>query len=391
MNFSLDEKRRHLYIVGMTGTGKSTLLKSLMLRDNSFALIDPHGDLAEAIADTLPPERTIYLNPLDPTHAVGFNPLEHVPVLERSIVTASIVSSFKGIWADSWGPRLEYILGNAIRLLSDNNATLLHIPLVLTDKAYRTSCLRRATDPFNRYFWEKEFERYPDKFKLEAIAPIQNKIGQLVANPHLRAILGQPSTLKPDDIMNGGKILVANLSKRMGAEPSHLLGALITSAFFQASERRATVPESERKDFTLYVDEFQNFGTDAFAAIFSEARKWRLSLVVANQFIGQLPESLKFAVLGNAGTLASFRVGSEDASLLTRELGHSNPRILMDLPNHQYWIKRLKDGVPAEPALVKTERLSPKGGGLKKVIAATRARYSRPRKELEAQFARLYA
>jgi hypothetical protein len=275
-------------------------------------------------------------------------------------------------------------------LLDVPSATLLHLPLLLTDKRYRTKCIDKATDPFNAYFWREEFEKYSEKFRQEAIAPIQNKVGQFVGNPHLRAILGQPSTITPDDIMNKGKILVCNLSKRMGTEPSHLLGALLTSAFFQAAERRATIPESERRDFTLYCDEFQNFGTEAFGTILSEARKYRLSLVVANQFIGQLPESLKQAVLGNVGTLVSFRVGSEDADLLAAELD-VNRQTLIDLPNFELWMKRLADGVPTSAMHGRTSVSKVPGGRLDAVVAWTRARHSTLRAEQEERFKKLYA
>lgn len=391
MNLSREEKRRHIYIAGKTGTGKSTLLRSLMARDEGFALLDPHGDLAEAVADTLPPERTVYLDPLDPTHAVGFNPLARVPVPERALATAAVLGSLKAIWAESWGPRLEYILGNALRLLIDVDGTLLHLPLLLTDARFRQRVLDAATDPFNRYFWTQEYARYADRFRMEAIAPIQNKIGQLVANPSLRAILGQPSTFSPDTIMDQGGFFIANLSKRMGTEPSHLLGALLASAFFQAAERRATVPESERRDFTLYVDEFQNFGTEAFGAILSEARKWGLSLVVANQFTGQLAPSLKQAVFGNAGTLVAFRVGHEDAVHLAAEIGFRNPAALTDLPNFEAWVRRLRGGIPGEPEQLKTVPLAIEGGRLAAVIRHTRARHARPRDDQEQRFAKLYA
>lgn len=385
---------QHHYITGKTGTGKSTLLLSLMLEEQSgFALIDPHGDLARDIADNLPPERrdAIYLDPLLETHAIGFNPLEHVPLPQRPLAAAAIVSAFKAIWRESWGPRLEYILHNSVRLLLDvPNANLIHLPLLLSNERYLTGALPHSTDPFIRYFWTHEFAGYSDRLKAEAIAPVQNKVGQFAANPALRAILGQSSTLDLGRVLDGGQILIANLSKQMGAEPSHLLGALLTTAILQAAERRATVPESERRPFTLYVDEFQNFTTESFSSILSEARKWKLRLVLANQFLGQLPTSLQQAVLGNVGSLIVFRTGAEDARLLAAELGIENHRTLTDTSNFQAWTKRIRGGTPTEPDLITTEAPYLRGGRLAKVIRHTVSTHGRPKASIEQKIERLF-
>ena len=399
LSLSDSERRRHLYVAGKTGTGKSTLLFNLMRSDiaagRGFALIDPHGDLAQSIINEIPPERindAIYLDPLDETHAIGFNPLEQVPESQRSLAAASIVSALKHIWSASWGPRMEYILGNSVRLLLDvPGATLLHLPILLANERVRRKYLTYSTDPFISYFWHAEFSAYSERFRLEAIAPVQNKVGQFAANPNLRAIMGQRSTVDIDAVMNGEKFFVANLPKQMGNEPSHLLGALLITAFSQAAERRVTVPESERLDFTLYVDEFQNFATESFATILSEARKWRLNLVLANQFLGQLPDTLRQAVLGNIGTLMVFRVGSEDAELLSAELGLKASGPLTDTPNFEAWVKRVRNNFPGEPMLVKTFFPDTNGNQYcDRVINRTRSRHATPRKKVEQKIAKLF-
>ncbi len=325
------DRRRHVYIIGMTGTGKTGLLLNMMHADMQagagFLFLDPHGDASQHIASLAPAERRsdlIYLDPSDPTHTFAYNPLSGVPEAERATAAANIVSAFKNIWAQSWGPRLEYILGHSLRLLLDTkDQTLLGLPRLLVDETYRDWLVVRCNDPVVRSFWQTEYAAYDSRLRNEAIAPIQNKIGAFLANPFIRSILCQnSSTLKIPDVMNKGKVLIVNLSKgNLGTEPAHLLGALLITACAQAAEARRRMPEDERRDFTLYVDEFQNFATDSFASILSEARKWRLSLVAANQTISQLPDGLQHAVFGNAGTLIAFRVGALDAKRLAGELG----------------------------------------------------------------------
>lgn len=328
---SLPDRRRHLYLIGKTGTGKSSLLLSLMRHDlangRGFALLDPHGDLAEAVLDAAPPGRVndvLYLNPADLAHPVGLNPLFGLAPDARPLAAAQIVAAFKHLWADSWGPRLEYILLNAIRLLLEApDATLLGLPRLLIDEGYRRRLLATCRDPLVTAFWTREFAAYSERFVTEAVSPIQNKVGALLSPPVLRNIIGQKrSTVDLPAIMNSGRILIANLAKgRIGEAPSHLLGAFLATGFAQAAEGRAAIPEPERRDFALYVDEFQNFATDSFAAILSEARKWRLSLVLAHQFLGQLPDPLRLAVLGNVGSMIAFRIGAEDAHAIAPELG----------------------------------------------------------------------
>jgi len=400
LNLTANERRRHVYLVGKTGTGKTTLIESMVLSDletgRGFALLDPHGDLALKVADCIPPSRTnqaIYLDPLDPDYAVAFNPLESVPLSLRATATANIVSAFKNIWSDTWGARLEYLLLNSVRLLMDiKGATLLHIPVLLIHDQYRTKLLQRATDPHNAFFWREEFSEYTDRYRAEAMAPLQNKAGQFAATPALRAILGQPkSTLDIARIINEGRILIANLSKRMGEAPSHLLGALLTSAFAQAAESRHTISESERRDFTFYADEFQNFATDSFSTILSEARKWRLNLVIANQFLSQLPIPIQDAVLGNVGTLMAFRVGSRDARRLAEELGIENYLALTDTSNFSAWSRLVRYGTPGDALPINTAR--PKAahtGRFTPVRNFTRALFSRPRRHAEQTAARIF-
>ena len=279
------DRRRHVYVIGMTGTGKTGLLLNLMHADllagAGFCFLDPHGDASQHIASLAPAERradVIYLDPSDPTHTFAYNPLSGVPEAERATAAANIVSAFKNIWANRWGARLEYILGHALRLLLDTrDQTLLGLPRLLVDDDYRHWLVVRCQDPVVRAFWLTEYAAYDSRFRNEAIAPIQNKVGAFLANPFIRSILCQnSSTLKIPDVMNKGKVLIVNLSKgNLGTEPAHLLGALLITACSQAAEARRHMPEHERRDFTLYVDEFQNFATESFASILSEARKWR--------------------------------------------------------------------------------------------------------------------
>ena len=391
------DRRRHVYIIGMTGAGKTGLLLNMMHADMTagagFLFLDPHGDASQHIASLAPAERrsdVIYFDPSDPTHTFAYNPLSGVPEAERATAAANIVSAFKNIWAASWGPRLEYILGNALRLLLDaKDQTLLGLPRLLVDDDYRHWLVARCKDPVVRSFWLTEYAAYDVRFRNEAIAPIQNKIGVLLANPFIRSILCQnASTLKIPEAMNKGKVIIVNLSKgNLGQEPAHLLGALLITAAAQAAEARRRIPEHERRDFTLYADEFQNFATESFASILSEARKWRLSLVAANQQIAQLPEALQHAVFGNAGTLIAFRVGSLDAKRLAGELGMSNPAALTQTNNHHAWIKLMHHGAPLEPRLMRTFAPPPEGRRFAAVAAFTRASHMMPRGPVEEKIA----
>ena len=383
----LSERRNHIYITGKSGTGKSTLLFNLAHSDleagGGFLFIDPHGDTAKKLADSTPPSRrhdVIYFDPLDETHVVGFNPLMTVPPLHRGTLAARIVEVFRNIWADSWGPRLDYILTNAIRLLLENpGATLVDIPRLLTDDKFRKKLLTKCRDPFITEFWVKEYAGYGNKLRAEAIAPIQNKIGQFANNPILRDIVGGRSTIDIPKIMNEGRVLICNLSKRMGEEPSFLLGSLLVTAFAQAAEGRAELPEEQRKDFALYVDEFQNYATNSFATILSESRKYRLSVVTANQFLSQIPELIRYAIIGNVGTVVAFRIGAFDAPILSKELGISED-VLINLQNYEARIKRIDQGSPTEAVQLRTIFThSTVRGRLNAIINHARNRHGRPR------------
>lgn len=392
---SQPDRRRHVYIVGQTGTGKTGLLTNLMHADlrggGGFCFLDPHGDASKMIAATIPRQRrndVIYLDPSDPTHTFAYNPLSDIPPGKRATAAANIVSAFQNIWAQSWGPRLEYIFTNALRLLLDTkDQTLLGLPRLLVDEEYRDALIRSCDDPVIRAYWRTEYAAYDNRLRSEAIAPLQNKIGIILSNPFLRSILCQnTSTIDIRRTMDTGKVLIVNLSKgSLGTEPAHLLGALLIAAFSQAAEARQDTTEDARRDFTLYVDEFQHFATESFVSILSEARKWRLSLVAANQHVSQLPESLRHAVFGNAGTLIAFRVGSQDAALLADELGMANRTALAQTDNFKAWIRLMYHGVPKEARLMQT--LPPPQGGnqFARIVANTRARYMVPREIVEKQ------
>jgi len=390
ITLSQSDRRRHLHVIGKTGTGKSSLLFNLMLADlaadRGFALLDPHGDLAQAVLDAVPPERTNdvrYINPGDLEFPVGFNPLDRVVPDSRPLVAAHLVAAFKHLWLESWGPRLEYILLNSLRLLLDApGTTLLGLPRLLVDKNYRAHLLRRCGDPMVHAFWTQEFASYHDRFLVEAVAPLQNKVGVLVSPPLLRNIIGQQrSTINIARIMNEGQILIANLSKgQLGEGPSHLIGAFLATAFAQAAEARAKVPEEDRRDFHLYVDEFQNFATDSFASVLSESRKWKLSLTLAHQYLGQLPLALRQAILGNIGSVLVFRIGADDAGAMAAELGIENASTLTDTQNFSAWAKVMQDGNPSDAIFLDTIYPdSQHAGGAGAVIARTRARHTRPR------------
>jgi DNA helicase HerA-like ATPase len=352
---SAPDARQHVYVIGKTGSGKTTLLRNLILQHialgHGVGLIDPHGDLAEELLNHIPPQRAdhvVYFNPGDIEFPIGLNLLANVAPDDRHLVASGIVSAFKGIWRDSWGPRLEYILYNAVSALLDcRNATLLGVNRMLTDDAFRARIIRQVKDPFIRAFWAEEYANYDERFKREAIAPIQNKLGQFLLNPVIRNILGQvKSRVDIPFTMDTGRIFIANLSKgRLGEDKANLLGSLLTTQFQLGAMARATKPESERRDFYLFIDEFQNFSTDAFASILAEARKYRLCLTLSHQYIDQLPLPIRQAVFGNVGTLITFRIGNADAELMEKEFGGAvSASALADLDRFEAVVKLLEDG-----------------------------------------------
>jgi hypothetical protein len=397
---STADQRQHIYIIGKTGSGKTTLLRNLIIQHialgHGVGVIDPHGDLAEELLNHIPPKRAdhlVYFNPGDLEYPIGLNVLANVAPDDRHLVASGIVSAFKGIWRDSWGPRLEYILYNSIAALLDcRNATLLGVNRLLTDPKFRAKVIRQIKDPFIRAFWAEEYEGYDERFQREAIAPIQNKIGQFLLNPVIRNILGQvKSKVSIPFVMDNGRIFIANLSKgKLGHEKANLLGSLITTQFQLAAMARSDRPESERRDFYLFIDEFQNFSTEAFASILAEARKYRSSLILSHQYIDQLSLPIRQAVFGNVGTLVSFRVGYTDAEVLEKEFGKAFRAIaIVDLDKFEAMVKLLEDGKNLEPFRAKMlPPIENRVGRKEKLIALSRSRFAIPRATIETKLSR---
>jgi len=400
-----DDRRRHMYLIGKTGMGKSTTLENMIYQDlqmgHGVAVVDPHGDLAERVLDFVPPSRineTIYFNPADIEYPIAFNILERVDPSHRHLVASGLVGVFKKIWADSWGPRLEYVLRNAIlALLEYPGSTLLGIMRILVDKEFRKRVVKRLTDPVVRSFWVNEYSRYPDRFQAEAIAPIQNKVGQFLSTSLIRNIVGQvKSKIDLRKVMDKGKILIMNLSKgKIGEDASALLGAMMITKIQLAAMSRIDIPEDRRKDFYLYVDEFQNFATESFANILSEARKYHLNLIIAHQYIGQLTSSggetkIRDAIFGNIGTIVCFRVGAADAEFLAKEFAPQfDETDLVNLDKYEVYVKLMIDGVTSQPFSATT--LPPIGistGSKEKIIRVSRERYAEPKKVVEDKIAR---
>ncbi len=392
-----EERRRHLYVIGQTGTGKSTLLLNLIRQDlaagEGLALLDPHGDLAESVLAHVPRARTndlVYINPADIEWPIGFNPLSRVPDDLKPIVADGVVSAFRHVWPDSWGPRLDYILTNAVRALLDvPGATLLMLPRLLIDEGFRGRLVERHVgDPVVRSFWVNEYAGYNDSFRNEAISPIQNKIGKALMVPSLRNMLAQPkSTITFRRLMDEGAIVICNLSKgALGESTTHLLGALLTTAFAQAALSRSGTPVGNRRTFHLYADEFQSFATESFALILSEARKYGLTLTVGHQYLDQLPDPLRAAVFGNVGSMIACRAGAADAPILAEQIGLGGTDALLDLPNFTAWARLLRGGSPTSPIRLdlhdapRARRSSPH-----RLIATSRMRFGRPRAEVEAR------
>ena len=390
-------RRGHIYIIGKTGTGKSTLIENMTISDinNGYgvALIDPHGDMAEEILDYIPKKRikdVIYFNPADLENPIAFNPLEKVPKDFQHLIASGIVSTFKKIWSESWGPRLEHILRNALlSLLEYPNSTLLDLPKLLTDKDFRNKIISYVTHPQVREFWFSEFEKYSAWLKSEAVSPILNKIGQFLISIPLRNIVGQKeNTFDLRQAMDEGKILIVNLAKgKIGEDNCSLLGALLVTKIQLAALSRANQPEDKRKPFYLFVDEIHSFITLSFADILSEARKYGLNLVLAHQYIEQLDERIRAAIFGNIGTIISFRIGAEDAKYLAQEFAPVfNETDLINLPNFHIYLKLMIDGITSQPFSAATLKLREMNTSHKKeIIEFSREQYTRPRRAVEQQ------
>lgn len=353
------DRRHHMYLIGKTGMGKSTLIENLVLNDakcgEGFAVIDPHGDLIKHILSHLPPYRlqdVVYVNPADFEHPTAFNVLEHSREVPSYRMASGLISVFKKIWKDSWGPRLEHILRNSLlTLLEVQETTLLDLPKLLTDNGFRAAILEVIEDEQIKNFWKKEFEAYSPNFRTEAIAPILNKIGQFLVSSVIRNIVGQKkSSFNIRQIMDGGKILLLDLAKgRIGEDVSSLLGALFLTQFELAALSRSDTSEKNRRDFFLYIDELHSIATTSFISILSESRKYHLNMVMSHQYLKQLDEELEAAILGNVGTIVAFRVGAYDAEVLAKEFApHFNQEALVNLSQHHIAIKLMINGISSQ-------------------------------------------
>jgi len=383
------DRRRHIWTIGKTGTGKSTLIANMAIDDlkkgRGLAVIDPHGDLCEIILDYIPKSRiadVVYFNPADKDYPIVINPLEVTNKEEAELVVSGIVSIFNKIFGFSWGPRLEYILRNSLMTLAEMpDSTLKDVPLLLTDRGFRTRAVETINDTVLKDYWTYEFNKMTEKLQQEAIAPILNKVGQFVTSPLIRSVIGSPkSTIQLDEVMNGGKILLANLSQgRLGEDNAALLGAMLITKLQLAAMHRVDMPEEERRDFYLYVDEFQNFATGSFIKIMSEARKYRLNIMLANQYMAQIPEEVQKAILGNAGTIVSFAVGASDGEILYKEFAEVfSQNDLVNLSNYQVAIKMTIDGLTTRPYLAHTLPLPISiNQNREKVIRISRERWSK--------------
>lgn len=385
-----DDRRRHMYILGKSGTGKTTLIANMAIQDiqagHGVAIIDPHGDLSEILLDHIPDERisdVVYLDPSTKDISFHLNPLVVKDKQHQELVVSGILSIFTKIWANVWSARMEYILRNALLTLVEKpGATLLDIPRLLTDIEYRNIYLESVKDRVVHEFWKKEYDKYSEKFQSEAISPILNKVGRFTTSRLIRNIVGhEHSTVDIEDLMNQGKIIILNLAQgKIGEDNTALLGAMFITQMQIAAMNRVHFPEDQRKDFFLYVDEFQNFATESFVKILSEARKFRLNLILANQYTAQLPEEIQKAIFGNAGTVATFVVGADDANQLINELGNQYTQDdLVALGKYQIVIKLSINGRISTPFPAFTLPVpDTKNANRQKTIEASQRQYYRP-------------
>ena len=396
-----DDRTRHMYVIGKTGMGKSTLLENLAIQDiqngEGVCFIDPHGGSAETMLSYVPEHRVkdvIYFAPFDQEYPVALNVLEDIGKDKRQLVASGLMGAFKKVWVDAWSARMEYILGNELlALLEYPGSTLLGVNRMLADKNYRNMIVAKVTDPSVKAFWTDEFAKYSDKFATEASAAIQNKVGQFSANPLIRNMIGQQkSTFDIRQVMDERKILIVNLSKgRMGEGNASLVGSMLTTKIYLAAMSRADVGPEEVKDlppFYLYVDEFQSFANESFVDILSEARKYKLSLTIAHQYIEQASEEVRAAVFGNVGTMISFRVGAYDAEVLEKEFAPAfTAEDMVNLGFAQIYLKLLIKGVGSPPFSATTlpQPKRPPRTFVEEVIQSSREQFGRPRAEVEEE------
>lgn len=383
------DRRRHMYVIGKTGTGKSTLLANMAINDlkndEGMCVIDPHGDLVDTILNYIPKRRindVIYIDPSDTERTVKLNLFEGENVVHRELIASGIVSVFKKLYAYSWGPRLEYILRNSLlTLLKADEARLSDVLDLLTNPKFRATIVDKLDDPILKSFWVNEYDKMQERQRTEAIASILNKVGQFVSSPIVRNIVNaRKSSFSIEDAMSEGKILLVNLSQgKLGEDNATLLGSMIITKIQLAAMARVNLPEEERKDFYLYVDEFQNFATESFTKILSEARKYRLDLILANQYIAQIPEEVQKAIFGNCGSMVSFVMGADDAAVFTNEFGNKyTAEDLVSLSRYQI-INRLSiDNIVSKPFPALTLPLAASSNMSKdKVIQVSRERYAK--------------
>ncbi|MDP3764267.1 MAG: type IV secretion system DNA-binding domain-containing protein [bacterium] len=404
----LDDRRRHTYIIGKTGMGKTTMLENMIISDiihgKGLGFIDPHGDSADKILEFIPPERikdVIYFDPSDLDMPIAFNAIENVEAEKKHLVASGLMGVFKKIWPDVWSARMEYILNNTILALLDYpGATVLGIMRMLSNKDYRKQVVDQIKDPMVKSFWVDEFAKYTDRFAAEATPAIQNKVGQFLSAAVIRNIVGQVnSAIDMRKVMDEGKILIMNLSKgKIGEDNSKLLGGLLVTKLQLAAMSRVDIPEEDRRDFYLYVDEFQNFATESFGNILSEARKYRLALILANQYIAQLVQNVagskstavRDAIFGNVGTLVSFRIGAEDAEFLEKEfMPEFVATDIVNLAKYNIYLKLMIDGVASRAFSATTLAPYPKPvvSSRDEIIKHSRETYGTPREKVENEIA----
>lgn len=383
------DRRRHMYVIGKTGTGKSTLLANMAINDlknnEGLCVIDPHGDLIDILLNYIPSHRindVIYFDPSDVERTVKLNLFEGNNVVHRELIASGIVSVFRKLYAYSWGPRLEYILRNALlTLLKSDTARMSDIVEMLTNPGFRSGLVEKLDDEILKNFWLNEFDAMQDKLRTEAIAPILNKVGQFVSSPLVRDVVNaRKSSFSIEEAMDQGKILLVNLSQgKLGEDNATLLGAMLITKIQLAAMARVNTPEEERRDFYLYVDEFQNFATESFNKILSEARKYRLNLILANQYVAQIPEDVQKAIFGNCGSIVSFVMGADDASVFSKEFGGKyTPEDLVSLNRYQIINKLTIDNMVSEPFPAQTLNLAKSSNSNKeKVIKSSRERYAK--------------
>jgi hypothetical protein len=407
VKFGIKQKDRsqHVYVIGKTGMGKSTFLENLAAQDiqsgNGMCFIDPHGKTAELLLEYIPKERiqdVLYFAPFDMEHPISFNIMEDVGYDKRHLVVSGLMNAFKKIWKDAWSARMEYILSNTLfALLEYPDATLLSVNRMLSDKVFRKKVVENVKDTAVKSFWVDEFANYTERMAAEAVPAIQNKVGQFTQNPLIRNIIGQPkSSFDLREMMDTQKIIIINLSKGlMGNENAQLLGSLLVTKIYLAAMSRADAGPHEIKllpDFSLFVDEFQSFANESFADILSEARKYKLNLHIAHQYVAQMPEEVRDAVFGNVGTMVTFRVGSADAELFEKEFAPTfMQQDIVNLGQYQMYLRLMIDGVGSKP--FSAQGLPPlpvsQENNIAAVIAASRAQFARSRQEVEEQVIQL--